>query len=73
MQSIGRCWIFETFFMRDRENNSAVRSLPERYLSEARKFTEAMDNPSSKELNVIRRNIKEILKQMIQEKNNRPS
>jgi uncharacterized membrane protein YqiK len=47
-----------------------VNDLKNRYLTEARKFVEALGNDASqKELTSIRKNVKEILKGMLKKKN----
>jgi hypothetical protein len=57
--------------MQEKNQNDDVRDLKERYLTEAKKFVEALGNDaSSKELTDIRKNVKEILKGMLKNKNN---
>jgi hypothetical protein len=57
--------------MQEINQNDDVRDLKERYLTEAKKFVEALGNDaSSKELTDIRKNVKEILKGMLKKKNN---
>ena len=57
--------------MQEKNQNDDVRDLKVRYLTEAKKFVEALGNDaSSKELTDIRKNVKEILKGMLKKKNN---
>ena len=58
--------------MREKKQNDEVQDLKDRYLTEAKRFVEALGNDaSSKELTNIRQNVKEILKGMLKEKNDR--
>jgi len=56
--------------MDGRKPNDEVQDLKDRYLTEAKRFVEALGNDaSSKELTNIRKNVKEILKGMLKQRN----
>jgi hypothetical protein len=56
--------------MQERKQIDDVKDLKDRYLTEAKRFVEALGNDaSSNELTNIRKNVKEILKGMLKQKN----
>ena len=56
--------------MKKKKPNSEEKDLKERYIDEAKKFVEALGNNASPvELQNIRKNSKEILKGMLQQRN----
>ena len=56
--------------MKEKKPNSEEKDLKERYIDEAKKFVEALGNNASPvELQNIRKNSKEILKGMLQQRN----
>ena len=58
--------------MQEKKQNEEVQDLKDRYLTEAKKFVEALGNDASpKELTSIRKNVKEILKGMLKQRNDR--
>jgi hypothetical protein len=56
--------------MQENNQKDDVENLKDRYLTEAKRFVEALGNDASpKELNSIRKSVKEILKGMLKQKN----
>ena len=60
--------------MKKKNPNREEKELKERYMEEAKKFVEALgNNASSGELQDIRQNSKDILKGMLQQRNDQQS